>query len=230
MLDIQAIATALGLEMTKALPGLHAFTGSDCTSAFVRKGKKGPFKTLEHHPEFFTLFQSIGSSSTHVTETTLNDMQHFVCCMYGKPVYDDVNKLRCDIFKSRYEEKSPQQSFVTHDGIDLSLIPPCKASLRMHYLRVNYQTLIWKQSHVAYANIPSPVGHGWELDAEGNLVVDWIDGDVMPQKLVDVLASKDTGHATNHSDEDEEQSEEVEEEYEVDNILDIIFEDDKDEK
>ena len=41
-----AIATSRGLEIAKALPGFHAFTGSDSTSAFIRKGKIQPFKAL----------------------------------------------------------------------------------------------------------------------------------------------------------------------------------------
>ena len=44
LLDIQCIAAAVGGEMLKALPALHAFTGSDCVSSFVRKGKVTPFK------------------------------------------------------------------------------------------------------------------------------------------------------------------------------------------
>ena len=43
LIDISSIASNLGDQIAEALPGLHAFTGCDCTSAFVRKGKTAPF-------------------------------------------------------------------------------------------------------------------------------------------------------------------------------------------
>ena len=46
-IDISAISVSLGPELCAALPGFHAFTGSDYTSAFVRKGKVRPFARLE---------------------------------------------------------------------------------------------------------------------------------------------------------------------------------------
>jgi len=56
-------------------------------------------------------------------------------------------------------------------------------------MRANYQCFIWKQSHVAKPELPLPVCCGWKLDDDEALVVQWIDGDIMPQKLVDVLAT-----------------------------------------
>ena len=35
-----AIGQSLGEDVCKVLPGMHALTGCDSTSAFVRKGKK----------------------------------------------------------------------------------------------------------------------------------------------------------------------------------------------
>ena len=31
-------------------------------------------------------------------ESTLEDLERFVCCMYGKPKYTSINKLRYDLF------------------------------------------------------------------------------------------------------------------------------------
>ena len=41
--NISAIANAIGVQMSKALPGFHAYTGTDYTAAFYKKGKKRPF-------------------------------------------------------------------------------------------------------------------------------------------------------------------------------------------
>ena len=45
-INVSKIAAAIGPSMCAALPGLHAFTGSDYTSAFVRKGKSKPFSIV----------------------------------------------------------------------------------------------------------------------------------------------------------------------------------------
>ena len=45
--DIGEISNNLGKELCAALPGLHAFTGCDTTSAFVGKGKKKGLDLLE---------------------------------------------------------------------------------------------------------------------------------------------------------------------------------------
>ena len=60
------------------------------------------------------------------------------------------------------------------------------ADMRLHIMRANYQTLIWRQSDIAYVDIPSPIGNGWMTDEGGHLIVQWTDGDIMPQQLIDI--------------------------------------------
>ena len=43
---LSRLAHALGTEICNSLPGYHAFTGCDTTSAFYGKGKKRSFETL----------------------------------------------------------------------------------------------------------------------------------------------------------------------------------------
>ena len=45
--NLSAIAMRIGLKMCQALPAYHAFTGTDYTSAIIRKGRVGPFRQLE---------------------------------------------------------------------------------------------------------------------------------------------------------------------------------------
>ena len=61
----------------------------------------------------------------------------------------------------------------------------------MHCMHANYQTFVWKNSHVPYVVVPSPIGSGWKYDHEGAIAIDWIEGTVMPQQLVDILESVD---------------------------------------
>ena len=51
LLHVQGIANDVGEKMSQAQLGYHAFTGCD-TSAFVRKGKVKPLKTLQRYPRF----------------------------------------------------------------------------------------------------------------------------------------------------------------------------------
>jgi len=70
----------------------HAFTGCDTTSAFVRKGNKGPFRMLWKNTHAVEAFNSLGTNPNTVSETTFHELQKFVCCMYGKSSYVDVNR------------------------------------------------------------------------------------------------------------------------------------------
>ena len=47
MRHISAIAMRIGPKMCQALSAYHAFTGTDYTSAIIRKGRVGPFRQLE---------------------------------------------------------------------------------------------------------------------------------------------------------------------------------------
>ena len=80
--------------------------------------------------------------------------------MVKKTNYTDVNKLRCDMVSQRF---CPGSGLVSNfDGVDLSLIPPCRSVLRMHIKRVNYQVLLWKKSFMSHPNLPTPEEHGWK--------------------------------------------------------------------
>ena len=58
--DIGKIANAIGEDVCKALPGLHAFTGCDSVSAFASIGKVKPLKLLRNKEEFQGMLQNIG--------------------------------------------------------------------------------------------------------------------------------------------------------------------------
>ena len=47
IIDIGKIRADVGDDVSKAMLGLHAFTGSDTTSAFMRKGKIRPFRIMQ---------------------------------------------------------------------------------------------------------------------------------------------------------------------------------------
>ena len=81
--------------MCKALIVLHAFSGCDTTSAFVRKGKIKSYNTLYKHHGIIPAFEALGNRKV-VSDQTHAELEHFVCCLYGKPNCSDVNKLWYD--------------------------------------------------------------------------------------------------------------------------------------
>lgn len=81
---------------------------------------------------------------------------------------------------------------------------------------------MWRHAHVAFVNIPASVGFGWESTADGLIQVQWTQGDILPQQLVDVLSSTASAACDSSGIDD------VEEDYELDNIIDVIFTDDED--
>ena len=58
----------------------------------------------------------------------------------------------------------------------------------MHVKRVIYQVVIWKQNLVATPDIHKAEGNDWKLE-DDQLVVDWCKGPIIPQGLVDILAT-----------------------------------------
>ena len=185
LIDIKGVIQETGRDICSVLPAVHAFCGCDTTSAFVRKGKLTAMKLLKNHPGFIDVFKEVGKS-TEITDAVFQSLEHFTCLMYGGPHAPlDINKLRYEKFLQRFSAKA-SALLSAYDGIDMSLLPPCRDTLVMHIRRVNYQAYIWNLADKATACIPSPVEHGWLLN-DGVLDFKWMQGDLMPQDLADVL-------------------------------------------
>jgi hypothetical protein len=230
LLSINSIASTLDAETVRALPAFHAFTGCDCTSAFVRRGKKGPFKVMTSNRQFINVFCQVGLTANPLDVNILNDLERFVCCMYGQQHQSETSKVRSNIFQSRYGSKyMASLSAGSNTGIDLSLLPPCRMTLHKHCLRANYQSFIWRHAHVAYPEVPSPHGLGWLKDSDGILQIDWVEGDILPTDAVDVMENDQHIDISNEDEYIGIQYHLTEEDTEVDNIVDIVFEDEYDE-
>ena len=57
IVNITQMAESMGVENCKMVLGLYVFTGEDVTSSFKGKGKVGPLKKLQAHPEFHEAFR-----------------------------------------------------------------------------------------------------------------------------------------------------------------------------
>ena len=107
LIDINKIQSVLGEDISQALPGFHAFTGCDTTSAFVRRGKRGPLTLMRRNAKFCSAFKSLGQAPDHIDEDVAQKLEQFVCAMYGYPKSTDTNKLRSLIFQTLYGCKMP---------------------------------------------------------------------------------------------------------------------------
>ena len=88
--------------MCQALPFLHAYTGSDTTSAFKNMGKKKGYyilKTYEDALETFSAMYMNPFQTLTVTSAEFKVVQRFVILMYSKSSeFTTVNAARKEMF------------------------------------------------------------------------------------------------------------------------------------
>ena len=167
-LEVSDIAESAGPQLCDALPGLHAVTRCDSTSAFASKGKKIALKLCEIDPMACKGMALLGRSFD-MEAVPFSDCEEFICKMYGRPDLADVNECRYVLFCTK---QSQSQS-----------LPPCQDSVRNHILRANCQAAVWRRALDAIPGAPSPEGHGWFI-SDGHLEIDWMS---LAFKYVDAL-------------------------------------------
>ena len=67
-----------------------------------------------------------------------------------------VDEARMKIFWDNLKKKKKV--------VDLAMLPPCRASLKLHIQRSNYVARIWRQASNAEIEEPSAMRHGWNPD------------------------------------------------------------------
>ena len=184
LIDIRKVIAENGKKLCFLLPAVHAYTGCDTTSAFVKKGKLTALKLLRQQPEHLKAFAQLGISA-ELPDSLYRELELFTCRLYGGMAVTDINKLRFQKFQDRFSS-SQTDLLNSYNGVDMSLLPPCQDSLTMHIQRANFQALIWNSADVAAPNLPSADGHGWQSEA-GKLQIKWTGGFLMPQELADIL-------------------------------------------
>ena len=103
-INFSAISAKLGPQLSNALPGFHAFTGCDYCPAFARKGKIAPLKILENNVSFQRAFSYFGGTEK-LPEWVMEEIETFVCHMYGKKKLISVDDARLDAFDKVYKPK-----------------------------------------------------------------------------------------------------------------------------
>ena len=178
-LDIRNLTNAIGRDMCQALLGMHAFTGCDTVSAFFGKGKAKALRILQTDSIYRDTFKQLGQEWM-LSEDTFKQLEAFACVLY-----DNINSGKRTVNELRYK------LFVAKRGeAESTQLPPCRDCLIMHAMRTNYQVGIWRRCLEPDPEIPYPIDHGWVMDAPGVLSVDWLNGPVAPDDVMEMLSCK----------------------------------------
>ena len=125
--------------------------------------------------EYQSTFANLGDE-TNPSEELKKQLQNFVCHLYGYKGYSEINSIRFEIFKSgKYDEE---------------LLPPNQDSLDQHIKRANFQCFIWRHATQATLNLPSFCSHGWKLDEEENVIIDWMTIPAAPDSVLEFVNCK----------------------------------------
>jgi len=156
----------------KALIGVHAITGCDIISAFSGKEKWKAVQLFQRSEKCVRAMASIGEE-WEVSEDTFKDTDALVCQIYGRKVDVLCYEIHC----------------AKGGKVEPEALPPCDSSLRLHVTRANYQAAIWRRAIVPHPVIPSPGGHGWEVDNISNVVeFVWLGSKPAPDEVLELLS------------------------------------------
>ena len=151
---------------------LHAFSGSDTTSAFFRQGKLKFLKVLEKHEELQQA-ASVFKEPSAEPEKLAEAGKAFILQLYGNNECESLQDLRYQCFA-----KSLNKS-----RFDLASLPPTDAAARFHSLRTYHQVQKW------LGNDLPPTKWGWKLITNGLTPIP-TDKDPAPTELLNIISCK----------------------------------------
>ncbi len=179
-IDVSSLADHLGVDLCKALPGLHAFTGCDYTAAFYRKGKFRPLTIMEKG--FVSTLKKLDEQE-HVDQTLVAELESFVCSLYGKPNITSVNDARLTLFHDHYAPKSDTQPLEKLKRSDPSNFPPCHAVLLQKIKRSNLVACMWKNAEKENPCAWKPDDNGWKVGEKSKYELVWFEGEQVPDNV-----------------------------------------------
>lgn len=87
-----------------------------------------------------------------------------------------MDQARYNIFWANFKKKRI---------VDLSLIPPCTKSLKLHSARANYVARMWRHASSPKLELESPTLHGWDTD----LSLKWVE-QPYPDDIAELLVQQ----------------------------------------
>ena len=183
-INVNKIYDHLGVNVCKALPAFHIFTGSDYTAAFSGIGKVKPFRKLIKNKKYIDAFASLGRSET-IQALAISCIEDFVCEMYERPNFSSVNEVRFNLFHSKLAKKKKRKNTKQSNfnkEINASSWPPCFSVLYQKILRTNLITNIFISSCSGDYFSFIPELNGWILK-DGLYEINWFEGNLSPDEI-----------------------------------------------
>lgn len=149
-IPVHTLTQELGQDVCRALPGFHALTGCDSTSALSGLGKKKGLTALLGNKENQSRLRLLGEDA-EVNNSISEACEAFISSLYspssgaGKTTDEVRYWLFCQ--KGQRNER----------------LPPTSDSLLQHTKRANYQAYVWKRALEPVQNLPPADQHGWEV-------------------------------------------------------------------
>ena len=132
--NISSMANAFRAIVCAALPGFHAFTGSDYTASFTRKRKVRPFDIMIKNEELLHIFTRLGQSDIVSSEVSVT-LECYVCALYGKHNSSDVNAARYKILYKMHAPHTGDKPLEKIKSADPCCLSPCKTTLQQKIKR-----------------------------------------------------------------------------------------------
>ena len=103
-MDITKVAATVGIDVCRALIGVHAYTGCDTVSAFTGKGKAKALKLLSKNKEIQDTFLKLGQECD-VSLDLMNKLVAYTNLLYvPKTSSTKINDLRYHLFCAKKGE------------------------------------------------------------------------------------------------------------------------------
>ncbi|CAL4180456.1 unnamed protein product, partial [Meganyctiphanes norvegica] len=192
-IDVSKIASVLESTqkgLAAVLPGLHAFTDCDFTTAFYRKGKVKPLEVLQKDTAgtLIKLFSKLSSDE----DPLQSKAEEFICSLYGmKDGINTVNEARyAKLLQMTGKIKDQETPLVNLKKVDCALLPPCLKTVHKKIQRAHYVSILWGNADSPYPGHGlDPVNYGWIL-RNGYYAPDWFSG---PSISNDLFQESDQG-------------------------------------
>ena len=197
------IHESIGQSLASALPAFYAFFGCDYLAAFCRKGKIRPYNLLKQDIPAQEAFAAVGEGSLVVPENARQEIERFLCKVYGQKKLSSIDEVRFQVFASKYKpKKNGAQSITDVKSMDGSAMPPCFHVLQEKINRTAFVASKWCSSTEPLEPAMSPSDSGWFFE-DGKYKIKLFEGGAAPRSLVILLNDADDEKEGDECEEDE---------------------------
>ena len=137
-----------------------------------------------------------------LNEDVIDDLEAFVCSIYGYPKMIDINHVRLHMLKKKCTDS---EKLDPSRNVDFAALPPCKDTLLQHFKRTNYQVYIQKSAKKRHPDVPDLSLNGWKV-ANGEIEPVWTEQPILPGQLIDLFEEENSNEAAQEEDNEEEEA------------------------